>query len=131
MHGDGEPVFYKSICRKLRVHSVAQSYKSLVPLAELAIGMTAVYSLRRRVVRRLQSQLHGQRYFLCRIVKAVSYTHLNVFAVDCEKLLLGEGADILYGTLVCSAPVEDGRITHVVVENKSGRKAYRCLLYTS
>lgn len=49
----------------------------------------------------------------------------NVFAVDCEKLLLGEGADILYGTLVCSAPVEDGRITHVVVENKSGRKAYR------
>lgn len=49
----------------------------------------------------------------------------NVFAVDCEKLLLGEGADILYGTLVCSAPVEDGRITHVVVENKSGRQAYR------
>ena len=49
----------------------------------------------------------------------------NVFAVDCEKLLLGEGSDILYGTLVCSAPVEDGRITHVVVENKSGRKAYR------
>ncbi len=49
----------------------------------------------------------------------------NVFAVSCEKLLTGEGVDILYGTLVCSVQTCDDRITHIIVENKSGRTAYR------
>lgn len=47
----------------------------------------------------------------------------NVFAILCEQLLLSEGVDILYGTTVCSIAVENGRITHLVVENKSGRSA--------
>lgn len=44
-------------------------------------------------------------------------------AILMEQLLQKEGVEILYGTTVCDAPVSDGRITHLIVENKSGRSA--------
>lgn len=49
----------------------------------------------------------------------------NVFAILCEQLLKENGVEILYGTSVCDALVEDGKITHVITENKSGREAYK------
>ena len=48
----------------------------------------------------------------------------NIYAILCEKLLEESGVDILLGTSVCSAAVEDGKITAVITENKSGRQAY-------
>ena len=47
----------------------------------------------------------------------------QLFALVAEAQLLSEGVEILYGTLVCDVRVEDGKITHVVIENKSGRHA--------
>lgn len=44
-------------------------------------------------------------------------------AILFEKKLLEEGVELLYGTTVCDAAVEMGRITHLIVENKSGRSA--------
>ena len=48
----------------------------------------------------------------------------NLYAVLCEKLLEETGVDILMGSSICSAAVEDGKITAVITENKSGRQAY-------
>ena len=47
----------------------------------------------------------------------------NVFAVDAEDLLINSGVKILYGTLAAETLVENGKITHVIIENKSGRSA--------
>lgn len=47
----------------------------------------------------------------------------NVFSVLSESLLKDEKVDILFGTRVCAAKVEDNRITHIIIENKSGRSA--------
>lgn len=47
----------------------------------------------------------------------------QVFAVLAEKLLIKENVDILYGTVVCDTVVKDGKITHLITENKSGRQA--------
>ena len=54
---------------------------------------------------------------------AVEY-NANVFAILCEQLLIDEGVDILYGTTVTSASVENDKITAVITENKSGRQAF-------
>ena len=48
----------------------------------------------------------------------------QMFAIFAEKLLLEAGVEILYGTYAVAAPTENGRITHIVVEGKSGRRAY-------
>ncbi len=40
-----------------------------------------------------------------------------------EKLMLDNGIEIWYDTHLCGAQVEGGRISHVFVENKSGRLA--------
>ena len=48
----------------------------------------------------------------------------QLFAILAEKLLLEAGVDILYGAYAVAAPTEKGRITHVIVEGKSGRRAY-------
>ncbi len=48
----------------------------------------------------------------------------QVFAILAEKLLISEGVDIMYGTYVVGSKVEDGRITALYTENKSGRSAY-------
>ena len=47
----------------------------------------------------------------------------SLFALEAEKLLIENGVRILYGTSVCSVRTENGRITHVIAENKSGRFA--------
>lgn len=54
----------------------------------------------------------------------------QLFALLAEKLLTDSGVDILYGTYVVAATAENGRITQLQVENKSGRTAYdvRCVV---
>lgn len=47
----------------------------------------------------------------------------QLFAIAAEELLLSEGVKILYGTLVTSAVKSGDKITHVIIENKSGRQA--------
>lgn len=51
----------------------------------------------------------------------------QLFALAAEELLLSEGAQILYGSTVTDVRLADGRITHAVVENKSGRQAVEVL----
>ena len=46
-----------------------------------------------------------------------------IFAIEAEKLLKATGVDILFGTSVCEAYVSDGKIRHIITENKSGRTA--------
>ena len=47
----------------------------------------------------------------------------HLFAVEAERLLRKEGVRILYDTLLCDTIVDNGKITHVVMENKSFRSA--------
>ena len=47
----------------------------------------------------------------------------HLFAMRVEQVLSELGVQILFGTLAAQAVVEDGRITHIIVENKSGRSA--------
>lgn len=47
-------------------------------------------------------------------------------AIAYEKLLLDNGVELLYGTTVCDVIIKDGVITHLIVENKSGRSAIAC-----
>ena len=48
----------------------------------------------------------------------------QLFAISAEKLLLKEGVHIMYGTYVVGTDVSDGKIKHLITENKSGRAAY-------
>ena len=48
----------------------------------------------------------------------------QLFAILAEKLLLDNGVDILYGTYVVDTKVENGKISSLFVENKSGRTEY-------
>jgi len=48
-----------------------------------------------------------------------------LYAIECEKLLIDSGVTILYGTIACAALTEGGKITHVIIENKSGRSAVK------
>ena len=47
------------------------------------------------------------------------------FACDAEQLLIREGVEILYGTSVCDAVTQDGRITALVLDNIDGRTAVK------
>ena len=48
----------------------------------------------------------------------------HLFAMRCEQLLMSAGVEILYGSVAVEAAVlPDGHITHVIIENKSGRSA--------
>ncbi len=47
----------------------------------------------------------------------------QIFALLAEQLLLKEKVDLLYGTVVCNTILNNGKITHLVTENKSGRQA--------
>ena len=49
----------------------------------------------------------------------------HVFAILAEQLLAESGVDILYGSYVVDTEAEDGRITALHVENKSGRTVYK------
>ena len=44
-------------------------------------------------------------------------------AILYEKILLEAGVELLYGTVVCDTAVANGCITHLLIENKSGRSA--------
>lgn len=48
------------------------------------------------------------------------------FSLALEALLLREGVRILYDTRVCAVAREGAAISHLVVENKSGRTAVAC-----
>ena len=48
----------------------------------------------------------------------------QLFALESEKLLKQENVTIYYGTNVCNVSLEEQKITHVIVENKSGRSAF-------
>ncbi len=48
----------------------------------------------------------------------------QVFAILAEQLLLENGVDILYGSYVVDVKTENKRITHLAVENKSGKTEY-------
>lgn len=43
-----------------------------------------------------------------------------------EKLVVESGVKLIYDTRICAARPEAGRISHVIVENKSGRFALAC-----
>ncbi len=47
----------------------------------------------------------------------------HLFAISAEQELLKAGVTILYGTIAVGAVCEGDRITHVIFENKSGRRA--------
>ena len=49
----------------------------------------------------------------------------QLFAIMAEKLLMDEGVTILYGTYAVGVHMQDGKITHLITENKSGREAYQ------
>lgn len=48
----------------------------------------------------------------------------QLFAILAEQLLLEAGVEILYGTYAVGVNLEDGKIRHLITENKSGRQAY-------
>lgn len=47
----------------------------------------------------------------------------SMCAILMEQLLVENNVEILYGTTVCDVAVNDNSITHLIVENKSGRSA--------
>jgi len=47
----------------------------------------------------------------------------HLYAVEMERMLVDMGVEILYGTVACQVMKKDNSITHVMVENKSGRSA--------
>lgn len=49
-----------------------------------------------------------------------------LYAIQLEEWVLANGVDILYGTAICDVRRSRGRVTHLVVENKSGRQAIAC-----
>ncbi|MBQ8974849.1 MAG: FAD-dependent oxidoreductase [Oscillospiraceae bacterium] len=50
----------------------------------------------------------------------------HMFALEMEKLLKESGVTILYGTVAAAVFKENGKITAVAVENKSGRSVITC-----
>lgn len=53
----------------------------------------------------------------------------QLFAISAEKLLEKEGVKILYGCYAVAAPTENGKITVLAVEGKSGRFAIKAKSY--
>ncbi len=47
----------------------------------------------------------------------------QLFAISCERVLREAGVRILYGALAVGTSVSEGRITHILIEGKSGREA--------
>lgn len=47
----------------------------------------------------------------------------QLFAMSAERLLKEAGVRILYGAVAAEARVEDGKISHIVIEGKGGREA--------
>ncbi len=53
----------------------------------------------------------------------------HFFAMDVEQLLVSKGVQILYGTSACAVQREGDRLTHLIMENKSGRSAVAARVY--
>ncbi|MBO4220476.1 MAG: FAD-dependent oxidoreductase [Clostridia bacterium] len=98
-------------------------------------GRQVIYGIGEELIR--LSALHGCEYFPEAwlgngTAKDREETRFEVgfnpdlFALECERLLLSNGVRILYGTQICSAARKDGRVTHIICENKSGRFAVEC-----
>lgn len=49
----------------------------------------------------------------------------QLFAIASERLLKEAGVEILYGTYAVGVDLCEGKIRHILTENKSGRQAYR------
>ena len=49
----------------------------------------------------------------------------QLFAILAEQLLIKEGVDIMYGTYVVGVDSNQDKISHLITENKSGRRAYK------
>ena len=64
----------------------------------------------------------GTKEEKCKIRYHVRY-NAQLFAIKAEELLVNEGVKILYGATCASVRVENDRITHVVIEGKSGKQA--------
>lgn len=47
----------------------------------------------------------------------------HLFALEAEKLLLAEGVEICYGSMVCDVVNDGNVIRYLLIENKSGRQA--------
>ena len=50
----------------------------------------------------------------------------SAFVIALDELVKEAGIDLLLDTVFCDVVMEDGRCTTIIVENKSGRQAYRC-----
>ncbi len=49
-----------------------------------------------------------------------------LFTMRLDQMLVDSGAHILFDTLFCDVIKEDGRATHIIVQNLDGRVAYAC-----
>lgn len=49
----------------------------------------------------------------------------QLFAIRAEQMLLEAGVNLLYGTYAVGADVQEGKIRHLITENKSGRRAWQ------
>ena len=53
----------------------------------------------------------------------------QLMAILSEQLLLKEGVEIMYGTSAAACAMEGDRISHVIIESKSGRQAIEALSF--
>ena len=67
--------------------------------------------------------LHGGNLEERKKSRYVTQYNPHLFAIRAEELLKKLGVTILYGTLVASVSKKGSAISHVIVENKSGRTA--------
>lgn len=74
------------------------------------------------------SEIYARQAELCKTLGKDEENKANDHAIhhDAQKIILNElaeeaGVKLLFYTIVCGAIVENGRITGVIVENKSGR----------
>lgn len=98
--GKGHQVSF-GIAEELLRLSIQYGYEALYPAAWLEGG-----TLEEKEKKRFEVRYNAQ-----------------LFAIAVEQLLLKEGVTILYGTSACSVAMQEGRISEVIVENKSGRTA--------
>lgn len=99
--GRGHQVSF-GICEELFHLSIRYGWEGRYPAAWLEPG-------------RETERARGQRFLV--------QFNPQLFAISLERLLLDAGVEVLYGSTVCAVKRETDRITHAVVESKSGRTA--------
>lgn len=50
----------------------------------------------------------------------------EIFKLAAQRMLLESGVTLLFHTWLADVRAEDGRVSHVIVQNKAGRTAYAC-----